>query len=537
MIEKPYRILIVEDSPEDREFYRRRIAHGCEQDYRFWETASGEEGLRLYGEVMPHCVLLDYQLPDLNGLEFLDRLPPSPGAVAFPIVMLTGHGSEAVAVQAMKKGADDYLVKGLNNGLLRQVVHSVIDKGLLRRQLEEQRQELERLTAERLSFISELEQRTAALAAANQRKDDFLAMLAHELRNPLAPLRNMLQVMRLRWAQDAAVQQARAVMERQVVHLVRLVDDLLDVSRITRGRIELRKESVDLGAMVRHTIEINQPYLTERRHELNVTLPATALLIEADAIRLEQILSNLLNNAAKYTDPGGRIGVSVAREGEQAVVRIRDNGVGIAAELLPRVFDLFTQGTRSLDRAQGGLGIGLTLVKKLVELHGGTVQASSAGPGQGSEFVVRLRLAACPPQSGTSSAAGDPVPATRALRLLVVDDNIDAAESLATLLRLAGHRVRTVYDGLTALQAVQEELPEVLLLDIGLPGLDGFQVAERLRQQASLGQVLLIAVTGYCQPEDRQKSQMAGFHSHLVKPVDPVELQRLLSDAATSHFS
>jgi CheY-like chemotaxis protein len=249
MSEKPYRILIVEDSLEDREFYRRRIAQGCGEDYLFWETGSGEEGLRLCGEVRPHCVLLDYQLPDLDGLEFLDRLRGAESSVEIPIVMLTGHGNESVAVQAMKKGIHDYLIKGINQEGLRQVVQAAIDTGLLRRQLEEQRQQLERMAAERLSLIAELRKQTAALSEADQRKDDFLAMLAHELRNPLAPLRNMLHVMLLRGVQDPAIAKARNMMERQVTHLARLVDDLLDVSRITCGRIELRMEQVDLSAL------------------------------------------------------------------------------------------------------------------------------------------------------------------------------------------------------------------------------------------------------------------------------------------------
>jgi CheY-like chemotaxis protein len=255
------------------------------------------------------------------------------------------------------------------------------------------------------------------------------------------------------------------------------------------------------------------------------------LLVEADPVRLEQILTNLLNNAAKYTDPGGRLKLTAELEDGQALVRVRDNGLGISADLLPHVFDLFTQGTRLLDRSQGGLGIGLTLVKKLVELHGGTVQAFSAGPGQGSEFVVRLRPLSQGRRPGPSTASAGAVPAPRSLRLLVVDDNIDAAESLAMLLRLEGHCVRTAYDGPAAVQAAREELPEVMLLDIGLPGFDGFQVAQQLREQVRLGQVILVAVTGYCQEEDRRESELAGFHCHLVKPVDPVALRQQLADA------
>ena len=534
MSDSPYRILIIEDCVEDRVLYRRRIAQGREQEYRFWETGSGKEGLRLCGEVCPHCVLLDYQLPDLNGLDFLDRLHKTTGGVTIPIVMLTGHGSEAVAVQAMKKGIHDYLVKELNLDGIRQVVQSAIETGLLRRQLEEQKQEVERLSAERLTLIDELRQQTAALSEADTRKNDFLAMLAHELRNPLAPLRNMIGVMQLRGGHDPETEESHAMMQRQVTHLTRLVDDLLDVSRITRGRIELRKEVVDLASLVRHTVHVLQPYLTDRGHQVTIDVPSAPLIVDADPVRLEQILTNLLNNAAKYTDPGGQLKISAVRDGTDVTIRVEDNGLGIAEDLLPHVFDLFTQGARSLDRSQGGLGIGLTLVKRLVELHGGTIRAFSAGPSQGSEFVVRLPPLDPKAAPTTTTPPSQTASAPRSLRLLVVDDNVDSAESLAILLRLEGHHVQTSYDGPTAVKVAQEELPEVVLLDIGLPGFDGFQVAERLSEQVRLGQIVLLAVTGYCQEDDRQRSRSAGFQGHLVKPVDPFELRQLLVQATQS---
>ncbi len=311
----------------------------------------------------------------------------------------------------------------------------------------------------------------------------------------------------------------------------RLVDDLLDVSRITRGRVELRLEPVDVARLASGVVETNRPLIEARRHKLAVELPTILLFASADPVRLEQVISNLLTNAAKYTDVSGHIHLTVVAEDGCAVIRVRDNGVGISAKLLPRVFDLFTQDSRSLDRSQGGLGIGLTLVKSLVEMHGGTVEALSDGPGRGSEFVVRLPAIEAP-NVAVPEAMRDGVPNRRPLRLLVVDDNIDAAQSLAMMLGLEGHNVRTAHDGPAALEAVRVELPQVVLLDIGLPGMSGYQVAERWREQATRGLILLVAVTGYYQEDDRRKSRQAGFQHHLVKPVDPSELHRLLEDAA-----
>ncbi len=371
----------------------------------------------------------------------------------------------------------------------------------------------------------------AALKEADRRKDEFLAMLAHELRNPLAPVLSAVQVMQLLGPVGPNMQRATEVIERQVGHLARLVDDLLDVSRITRGKIKLQKAAVELAAVVARAVETSQPLLEARRHELTVTLPAQPTWLEGDATRLAQVVSNLLNNSAKYTEDGGHIRLAVERGPGEAVLRVGDDGVGIHADLLPHVFELFTQGDRSPARSEGGLGIGLTLVKSLVEMHGGGVEARSEGAGKGSEFVVRLPvLEGEPPIIGDDAGAEQDVrlPAP-SRRVLVVDDNADGAEMLAEFLRAEGHEVRTAHDGPAALQAAESFRPEVVFLDIGLPRMDGYEIARRLRQQAELKSSFLVALTGYGQEEDRRRTEEAGFDAHLVKPADPDELQRLLA--------
>ncbi|MEO6192186.1 MAG: ATP-binding protein, partial [Thermoanaerobaculia bacterium] len=376
----------------------------------------------------------------------------------------------------------------------------------------------------------ELRRRAEELIGADRRKDQFLAMLAHELRNPLAPIRNAVELMRQVETLDPSFQPSREMVERQVKHLARLVDDLLDVSRITQGSIRLRKEVLDLGTIVQRAVDGTRPILESRAHTLSVQLPTEPVRLDADPTRLEQVISNLLNNAAKYTMPGGHVWVTASREGEEAVVRVRDSGIGVPPDVLERVFEPFVQSEGSLARTDGGLGVGLTLVRSLVEMHGGWVGAASPGLGQGSEFVLRFPA----PLSSEAALPAEPAPAIapRGLRVLVVEDNIDAAESLATLLRLWNHDVSVVHDGRMALEAAREQQPEVVLLDIGLPGLDGYQVARRLRDEIGLDHALLVAMTGYGQPEDRRRSQEAGIQYHFVKPVEPLVLRNLLAGAA-----
>jgi PAS domain S-box-containing protein len=365
------------------------------------------------------------------------------------------------------------------------------------------------------------------MADLDRRKDEFLAMLSHELRNPLAPIVNAVHLLRMQ-DEDPVQRQARAVIERQVAQITRLLDDLLEVSRALSGTIRVRLEPCDLRRVVRNALETTQPAVEQQRHEISVDLPAEGVWVEGDPARLEQVAVNLIANASKYTPPGGRIEIALRTESDEAVLRVRDNGSGIAADLLPRIFDLFTQGERALDRAQGGLGIGLTVVKKVVELHHGTVTARSEGVGRGSEFVVRLQLTPAPGDHASENAA--PPKPWAARRILVVDDNRDSAEMTAALLQAHGHAVRTAFDGGEALARAGEFRPDAILLDIGLPGLDGYEVARRVRSDPAFQGVRLIAVSGYGQQKDRDRSSAAGFDAHLVKPVDPQAVLDLLRE-------
>jgi two-component system CheB/CheR fusion protein len=375
--------------------------------------------------------------------------------------------------------------------------------------------------------ITERKQAEQALREADRRKDEFLATLSHELRNPLAPLRNALQFLELSLGGDERVEPLRQMMERQVGHLVRLVDDLLEMSRISRGALELRRSRVAVSDMVRNALETSQPLLRAARHQLSVALPGEPLWVDGDPVRLAQILANLLNNAAKYTPPGGRIGVAARKREGCVEVAVRDNGPGIAPEALPRLFEMFARGGGPDRGGQGGLGIGLALSRRLAEMHGGSLGAKSDGLGRGAEFTLTLALAAAP-QPGTSSAA----PAAARLpgrRILVVDDNRDAAESLSMVLKFLGADVQVANDGRQALDAFQSYQPAVVFLDIGMPGMDGYEVARRMRAAQNGERPALVALTGWGQEADRQRSRDAGFDHHLVKPADLGVLQALLA--------
>ncbi|HEX4611286.1 MAG TPA: PAS domain S-box protein, partial [Urbifossiella sp.] len=378
----------------------------------------------------------------------------------------------------------------------------------------------------RVVGASKIARDITARKADDRRKTEFLALLAHELRNPLAPLRNSLQVMRLAGDDRAAVGHARTIMERQLQHMVRLVDDLLDVSRINQGKLPLRKERVPLAAVVEGALDVCGPSVEQHGRRLTVTLPDEPVYVDADKTRLAQVLCNLLSNAVKYSDPGSPIRLAARREGGEAVVSVRDAGAGIPADMLTRVFDMFTQVDRTLEKSQGGLGVGLGIVKRLVEMHGGTVEAHSRGPGTGSEFVVRLP-AVRPPIPESQTGGGDRP--TGRHRILVADDNVDAAESLAAMLGGMGHEVRTAHDGLAAVEAAAEFRPGVILLDIGMPKLNGYDACRRIREQPWGRDAVVAALTGWGQEEDRSRSREAGFDRHLVKPVEPEAVEKLLA--------
>lgn len=376
--------------------------------------------------------------------------------------------------------------------------------------------------------VSALRERVDELAAANRHKDEFMATLAHELRNPLAPISNAVHYLGMDGLKITDVKTARDIISRQVTTMVRLTDDLLDVSRISRNMLDIRKEHVDLATVLESALESSRPLIEMSGLELTVSLPTDAVMLDADPIRLAQVFLNLLNNSAKYTKKGGRIWLSAERQGSDAVIRVRDNGVGIPADMLTSVFDLFTQVGDPMERSQGGLGIGLTLVRRLVEMHDGNIEARSNGPDQGSEFVVRLPMFVPPPQEPQPTSDEPKSRALSGCRILVVDDNKDSADSLGMLLQLSGNTIFTAYDGLEALDAAATFLPDVILLDIGLPKLNGYEVARRIREQPWGREMMLIALTGWGQDEDRRLSGEAGFDFHLVKPVDLAALEKLV---------
>jgi PAS domain S-box-containing protein len=367
------------------------------------------------------------------------------------------------------------------------------------------------------------------LREADRRKDEFLATLAHELRNPLAPMRNAVQILKVKGPRQPELEWARGVLDRQAQLMARLLEDLLDVSRISRNRLELRWERVELAAVWEAALETSRPVIEAGHHEITITPPSEPIHLVADPVRLAQVFANLLNNAAKYTERGGRIQLTGERQGAHVVVSVKDSGIGISADALPRIFEIFSQANPALGRSQGGLGIGLSLAKGIVELHGGTIEARSEGPGRGSEFIVRLPVAGSTPARELARTTDEEPRAAIARRILIVDDNKDSAESLAILLRVMGHEVVSAYDGEQALAAAEATRPDVVLLDIGMPKLNGYDTCRRIREEPWGQRIFFIAVTGWGQEEDRRRTEEAGFDRHMVKPVDSAVLTKLLA--------
>ncbi|MDC3960419.1 hybrid sensor histidine kinase/response regulator [Polyangium jinanense] len=624
------RFLVLDDNPDDRLVAIRLLSHEFPdaQADEVFDKAGFEQALARDGY---DAVVTDYMMRWTDGIQVLQLIKRHwPDC---PVVLFTGSGNEEVAVEAMKSGADDYVVKSPQRmARLPLAVRHAIDRATAKRRLTQVETHLQRLTdaldvgvfrataegellfcnpaflriigqstlaearagsikallsppgqadkvrdtesgqtmakremevrrpdgsrvwarvservgeedrrtvvdglvediSERKALEEGLRARTEELQEADRRKDEFLAMLAHELRNPLAPILNAATIVRYKTAplSDATVQEACVIIERQVMTLSRLVDDLLDVSRVSQGKITLHPEIIDLGRAVTQAVEMVRPLVESRRQALVVQLPPAPVQVRADLTRLTQVFANLLNNAAKFTPQGGQLGITATREGAEVVVRITDTGMGIDAALLPRIFDLFTQGDVSLDRAQGGLGVGLTLVKRLVEMHGGAVMAESAGPGRGSAFTVRLP-ASNGEAAGHDSESRAVVEGAKGLRVLVVDDNQDSAETVSLLLEMLGHEVERAYDGPSALAMARGFRPTVVFLDLGLPGMDGYEVARQLRRESWGKEIRLVALSGYGRDEDRERSRAAGCDLHLTKPPNFEVVRQLLDE-------
>ncbi len=496
LLDRP-RVLVADDNADMRQYVSRLLA----EHYQVEAVADGELALAAALDRRPDLILTDVMMPKLDGVALMKAVRADSRTSAIPVIMLSARAGEESRVEGLEAGADDYLVKPFSaRELLARVgAHTA------RKRAEE------------------------ALKDANRRKDEFLATLAHELRNPLAPLRNGLQIMRLAAGDRATVELAGAMMERQLEQLVHLVDDLLDLSRISLGMIVLRKEHIELAKVVQQAVETSRPLVDSRAHKLFVEEPPEPIFVDADKTRLTQVIANLLNNAAKYTECGGQITLRTVLHGSDAVLSVRDNGAGIPAQMLPKIFDMFTQVDRSLERSQGGLGIGLSLVKGLIEQHGGSVEARSDGHGTGSEFIIRLPVAFSKSSGERTMNAENQTRSNAAHRILVVDDNRDAATSLAIMFKLMGNETRTAHDGLEALDAAATFRPNMVMLDIGMPRLNGFDTARRMREQPWGKDAVLVALTGWGQEEDKRRSLEAGFNFHLVKPVDLAAIEKLLA--------
>lgn len=529
---QPLRILLIDDDQEDHILTRDLLDEALGSGFHLDWASTFDSGIEAIRQCHHDLYLLDYRLGKNTGLDVLRD--PAVQNCDGPIILLTGQSEREIDLEAMQAGAADFLTKdGLTAETLERTIRHSMERFRHRRELQQLNEELESRVEER---TRELERAMEKLREADRRKDEFLAILAHELRNPLAPISNSLELIRNTEIDAETLAEARQTMERQLAQLTRLVDDLLEVNRISQGKIELRKGVADAAKIVLHAVEASRPLMEKKKQHLRLDLPTEPVELEVDDARLAQVISNLLNNASKYTDPSGQITLTLAREGEFAVVRVCDTGVGLSEESLSKIFEMFAQVDSTLERSQGGLGIGLTLARTLVELHDGTLTASSAGPGCGSEFTIRIPAKPRSLQPMTAPTPSSPQPAKppgagkAGRKVLVVDDNRDSATTLAMLLKLSAHTVEKAHDGEEALEAAQRFLPEVILLDIGLPKLNGYEVVRKLREQPWGKGMKVIALTGWGQEEDRQKSKDAGFDDHIVKPVQHAALVKLLSE-------
>ncbi|MGB7042383.1 MAG: response regulator, partial [Xanthobacteraceae bacterium] len=478
------------------------------------KARSGDEALELLLKHDVALALIDVQMPGLSGFELAELMRGNERTRRIPIIFVTaGSADRQRRFRGYEAGAVDFIYKPIEPDILRSKADVFFELYRQRQQIAEQRDAL-RAYAE-------------ALKAADRRKDEFLATLAHELRNPLAPLRHGLDILRRR-ADGDDVSNIRDVMDRQLIHLVRLIDDLLDVSRFTQGKIALRKEKIQVADAVRAGVEASQPLIDSAGHSLAVEMPLDPIWLDADLTRVGQVIGNLLNNAAKYTQERGQIRLAVRAEDGDAVITVRDNGIGIAPAMQAEVFELFTQVDSRSDKVRGGLGIGLALVKQLVAMHGGSVKAESEGVGKGSLFTVRLPRVDGPKQH-VQTEGGPPTSMTRSLRVLVVDDTVEVAQTVGWMLEEIGHDYCLVHDGRKALEAARAYRPDTILLDIGLPEVDGYAVCRELRADEQFRKTPIIAQTGWGQERDKELASEAGFDRHLVKPVALEDLERLLA--------
>lgn len=495
------------------------------------KARSGPEALELLLTHEVALALVDVQMPGMDGFELAELMRGTERTRRVPIIFLTaGNADRQRWFRGYEAGAVDFLHKPIEPDVLKSKAEVFFELYRQRQEVARQRDELKLATEENARLLKESQQYAEALKEADRRKDEFLAMLAHELRNPLAPVRNAVEILRLAGDSKEDVLKAGDIICRQVDHMSRLVDDLLDVARIARGTIQIRNEPCDLAEVVRNTAEDYRPTLSDLGIELCVQAPSSPVPLTGDPVRLAQVVGNLLHNASKFTPRGGRVDVTVSIEGKSAVLTVTDSGSGIDARLLTRIFEPFSQADQKLDRTKGGLGLGLALVRGLVELHRGTVTATSQGHGQGATFTLRLPLSEKVVEAPASPPSQSPPQRENGLKILVIEDNRDAAESLRVLLSLLGNKVEVAYDGVAGLDAARQFRPEVLVSDLGLPGdTDGYAVARAMRADPALSDVFLVALSGYGQDDDRRRAEDAGFDCHLVKPVDPATLEETIA--------